>query len=152
MIDEFISGRFYKYLGPVNIRETGDWCPYMDFILDGRPHRCHSSENRFRDNKRYVGASFYDSTNPNLMFNWYDYLKYIYEVDLVTKDGDKIFSINNDRVFKPLQEYIFDPKLPSWTQRTFTYSDPLTPLLKDIQIPEELYLGSKKEEKKNTKT
>ncbi len=61
MIQEFRSGKWYRCLRS----ERPDSWPSdgsMDFVLDGRTHRCEIGESSM--------ASFFDSNDPGIMYAW----------------------------------------------------------------------------------
>ena len=62
-VKEFVTGKWYVYLGPYNPGEGWN-CDggYMDFVMDRKPHKC-----KYGCGER---ASFYDSEDPNADWHW----------------------------------------------------------------------------------
>lgn len=71
MIKGFVSGKWYRYIGPGKEKDTISWneSGWMDFLLDGKPHKC----NEGYDNT----ASFFDSPDPNRAWGFQKPQKYM---------------------------------------------------------------------------
>ena len=76
MIKEFVSGKWYRYIGPGKEEATISWNERggMDFLLDNKPHQCNRGE--------YFEASFFDSPCPDLLWSFKGNLKYFEEVEM----------------------------------------------------------------------
>ena len=61
-ITAFKSGKWYKWVGPYERQPSWNDRGKMDFILDGKPHRCREGAENW--------ASFYDSPDPNFRWSW----------------------------------------------------------------------------------
>jgi hypothetical protein len=87
LVTEFKEGHWYKWIGPKKRRPRwngssdglgpGD----MDFILDGKPHRCTKRHGDYQ-------ASFPESPNPGHCWDWTDGLEYFREVPAPGKKED----------------------------------------------------------------
>lgn len=76
MIKEFVSGKWYRYIGLGKGKGNIIWNREgkMDFLLDGKPHQCnHGAEHC---------ASFFDSPNPNKVWEFRRGLNYFKEVEM----------------------------------------------------------------------
>ena len=76
MIKEFVSGKWYRYIGPGKETDDISWNENgkVDFLLDGKPHQCnHGAEHC---------ASFFDSPNPNKVWEFRRGLNYFKEVEM----------------------------------------------------------------------
>ena len=76
MIKEFVSGKWYRYIGPGKGKDNIVWNNEgeMDFLLDGKPHKCN-------EGNRYV-ASFFDSPDPDCLWSFTGKLNYFEEVEM----------------------------------------------------------------------
>jgi len=59
MIKEFVSGKWYRYIGPGKGKDNISWNGggEMDFLLDGKSHQCNHRAGDY--------TSFFDSPDPN---------------------------------------------------------------------------------------
>lgn len=80
MITEFVAGKYYKCSLS---KRSGAWNKNgkMDFMLDGNWHKCKAADESH--------ASFYDSPDPEFMWEWGD-LNYFQERDYLNLDEDQI--------------------------------------------------------------
>ena len=76
MIKEFVSGKWYRYIGPGKETDSIAWSNMggMDFLLDNKPHQCNRGE--------YFAASFFDSPHPDLLWSFKGNLKCFEEVEM----------------------------------------------------------------------
>jgi len=78
MIKEFVSGKWYRYIGPGKGKEedTIVWNENgkMDFLLDGKPHQCKEGSSSL--------ASFFDSPDPDWKWAFGRSLNYFEEVEM----------------------------------------------------------------------
>lgn len=76
MIKSFVSGKWYRYIGPGKETDDITWNENggMDFLLDNKPHQCNEGSICF--------ASFFDSPSPNWEWEFKGNLKYFEEVEM----------------------------------------------------------------------
>ena len=76
MIKGFVSGKWYRYIGPGKETDDITWNEngQMDFLLDGKPHKCKEGN--------YSDASFFDSPDPNREWEFRRGLNYFEEVEM----------------------------------------------------------------------
>ena len=76
MIKSFVSGKWYRYIGPGKGKDNITWNSEgeMDFLLDGKPHQCKEGSPSF--------ASFFDSPDPNWDWNFFGNLECFEEVEM----------------------------------------------------------------------
>lgn len=76
MIKEFVSGKWYRYIGPGKEKDniSWNWDGKMDFPLDGKPHQCNKGMSH--------RVSFFDSPDPDYRWSFEGSLKYFEEAEM----------------------------------------------------------------------
>jgi len=74
MITDFKNNYYYKWIGPTQPLSGWDWSSEMNFILDGKWHKCNKIDIYNSNN-----ASFYDCCMPEKYWHWGFCIEYFIE-------------------------------------------------------------------------